>query len=218
MQKSYLTLVAGYWPRAPAQIDAPLRTDLRSRRRAHRQGRARRQGGDNRIQAAAALRRAMPRCWRPRCTPAAPIRSACMRRTAGHPVAGDQKYGDTRFNAQLAELGLTRMFLHAHSISFEWPDGLRPELQCTAAGGPPAPARGDHCSCRARARHAELRQLVTELTQAARHGDQRQADQTRRVFADDAGKQADAQGPRCGIRRRSRTAARPRCSARSRLP
>ena len=37
------------------------------------------------------------------------------------------------------------------------------------------------------------RQLVTELTQAARQRDQRQADQARRVFADDAGKQTDSQ-------------------------
>ena len=42
---------------------------------------------------------------------------------AGHPVAGDEKYGDAEFNAQLRELGLKRLFLHAHSIS--WPDPER---------------------------------------------------------------------------------------------
>jgi 23S rRNA pseudouridine955/2504/2580 synthase len=42
---------------------------------------------------------------------------------AGHPVAGDEKYGDDDFNAELKAAGLTRMFLHAHSVSFEWPDG-----------------------------------------------------------------------------------------------
>ena len=41
----------------------------------------------------------------------------------GHPVAGDAKYGDEAFNAALAALGLKRMFLHAHSLSFVWPDG-----------------------------------------------------------------------------------------------
>ncbi len=40
----------------------------------------------------------------------------------GHPVAGDAKYGDEAFNASLAALGLKRMFLHAHSLSFVWPD------------------------------------------------------------------------------------------------
>ncbi|HTC50711.1 MAG TPA: RluA family pseudouridine synthase [Steroidobacteraceae bacterium] len=41
----------------------------------------------------------------------------------GHPVAGDDKYGDQDFNARLREQGLTRMFLHAHRISFDWPNG-----------------------------------------------------------------------------------------------
>jgi len=42
---------------------------------------------------------------------------------AGHPVAGDEKYGDAAFNEELAGLGLSRMFLHAHSLSFAWPQG-----------------------------------------------------------------------------------------------
>jgi len=40
---------------------------------------------------------------------------------AGHPVAGDSRYGNPRFNEQMADRGLTRMFLHAHAISFTWP-------------------------------------------------------------------------------------------------
>ena len=35
---------------------------------------------------------------------------------AGHPVAGDKKYGDAGLNASLRERGLNRMFLHAQSI------------------------------------------------------------------------------------------------------
>jgi len=42
---------------------------------------------------------------------------------AGHPVAGDEKYGDAAFNRELVALGLKRMFLHAHSVSFAWPQG-----------------------------------------------------------------------------------------------
>jgi 23S rRNA pseudouridine955/2504/2580 synthase len=41
----------------------------------------------------------------------------------GHPVAGDVKYGDAAANAALREAGLQRMFLHAHSVSFDWPQG-----------------------------------------------------------------------------------------------
>jgi len=42
---------------------------------------------------------------------------------AGHPVAGDPKYGDAQFNDAMRRLGLTRMFLHASSLSFSWPQG-----------------------------------------------------------------------------------------------
>jgi 23S rRNA pseudouridine955/2504/2580 synthase len=38
-------------------------------------------------------------------------------------VAGDTKYGDEGFNRELRMLGLTRMFLHASSVSFTWPQG-----------------------------------------------------------------------------------------------
>jgi 23S rRNA pseudouridine955/2504/2580 synthase len=41
---------------------------------------------------------------------------------AGHPVAGDEKYGDRECNARLRSLGLRRMFLHASSVAFRWPD------------------------------------------------------------------------------------------------
>lgn len=41
---------------------------------------------------------------------------------AGHPVAGDDRYGDKDFNEYLKSFGLQRIFLHAHSLTFEWPD------------------------------------------------------------------------------------------------
>lgn len=39
----------------------------------------------------------------------------------GHPLAGDEKYGDEVFNRRMRELGLRRLFLHAHSIGFRDP-------------------------------------------------------------------------------------------------
>jgi 23S rRNA pseudouridine955/2504/2580 synthase len=42
---------------------------------------------------------------------------------AGHPVLGDDRYGDRAANSRLARMGLGRMFLHASSIAFDWPDG-----------------------------------------------------------------------------------------------
>lgn len=40
---------------------------------------------------------------------------------AGHPVAGDERYGDEEFNRAMRSLGLRRMFLHAHSLAYEDP-------------------------------------------------------------------------------------------------
>jgi 23S rRNA pseudouridine955/2504/2580 synthase len=68
---------------------------------------------------------------------------------AGHPVAGDEKYGDRASNDALKEaFGLRRMFLHAHSLSFIRPgtdepfsisaplsDELQAVLDRLAAGG-----------------------------------------------------------------------------------
>lgn len=40
----------------------------------------------------------------------------------GHPVLGDDKYGDREANKEFRRKGLKRMFLHAAAIGFEWPD------------------------------------------------------------------------------------------------
>jgi 23S rRNA pseudouridine955/2504/2580 synthase len=36
----------------------------------------------------------------------------------GHPIAGDEKYGDESFNREMKGLGLRRLFLHAQSLTF----------------------------------------------------------------------------------------------------
>jgi 23S rRNA pseudouridine955/2504/2580 synthase len=45
----------------------------------------------------------------------------------GHPVAGDQKYGDENFNDYARALGLRRMFLHAQKIAFDLPHRITVE-------------------------------------------------------------------------------------------
>jgi 23S rRNA pseudouridine955/2504/2580 synthase len=40
----------------------------------------------------------------------------------GNPIAGDPQYGDADFNARMQSKGLQRMFLHAHALSFVWPE------------------------------------------------------------------------------------------------
>ena len=36
----------------------------------------------------------------------------------GHPIAGDEKYGDEEFNREMKSKGLRRLFLHAHFLGF----------------------------------------------------------------------------------------------------
>jgi 23S rRNA pseudouridine955/2504/2580 synthase len=42
---------------------------------------------------------------------------------AGHPVLGDDKYGDFEFNRGLARQGVKRLFLHARRLAFAHPGG-----------------------------------------------------------------------------------------------
>jgi 23S rRNA pseudouridine955/2504/2580 synthase len=44
----------------------------------------------------------------------------------GHPIAGDDKYGDFEHNKQLQKMGLKRMFLHAWQLKFQHPQSGRP--------------------------------------------------------------------------------------------
>ena len=120
-EKRYLALVKGSWQLGKKRIEAPLRTDLRV-------------GGERTVKVHASGKSAISD-FRPvqafgRIASLLEV-SILTGRThqirvhaayAGHPVAGDQKYGDAEFNAQLREFGLERMFLHASSLSFVWPD------------------------------------------------------------------------------------------------
>ena len=39
----------------------------------------------------------------------------------GSPVLGDPKYGEDGANKHMREMGLRRLFLHAHQVRFRWP-------------------------------------------------------------------------------------------------
>jgi 23S rRNA pseudouridine955/2504/2580 synthase len=120
--KRYLTLVQGRWGLGAKRIDVPLHTDTRVH-------------GERKVRAGAAGKPSVSE-FRPVqfFGRIATLMEVTLRtgRThqirvhaahAGHPVAGDEKYGDGGFNRSLAALGLERMFLHAHSVSFAWPRG-----------------------------------------------------------------------------------------------
>ncbi len=124
VEKRYLVLVKGPWNLGKKTINAPLATRAR-------------QGGERVVKVAASGKESD--------TTFAPVDFFGPRATllevslgtgrthqirvhaahAGHPVAGDDKYGDREFNAEMAGLGLKRLFLHAQSLSFDWPGGGR---------------------------------------------------------------------------------------------
>jgi 23S rRNA pseudouridine955/2504/2580 synthase len=122
VEKSYLALLIGRWELGRKLIDLPLLTEARvSGERTVRVG----EGGKSartRFQlvqqfgARASLVEATIETGR---THQIRVHAAYC----GHPVAGDAKYGDAAANTLLRELGLRRMFLHAHSVSFDWPQG-----------------------------------------------------------------------------------------------
>lgn len=122
VQKGYLALVKGQWDLGKKRIDVPLNTESRM-------------GGERTVRVQAGAKAAVSLF--------SPVQSFRKRASVveveletgrthqirvhaahvGHPVAGDEKYGDKDFNARMREEGLERMFLHSHRISFDWPNG-----------------------------------------------------------------------------------------------
>ena len=136
VEKRYLTLVKGHWNLGHTKIDAPLNTEIRV-------------GGERTVKVHTSGKEAIsefkPIQWFGNQATLLEV-SLLTGRThqirvhaahAGHPVAGDEKYGDAAFNEELKAAGLDRMFLHSHSISFEWPQGAHGGLFSASA---PLPA------------------------------------------------------------------------------
>ena len=121
-EKRYLVVVKGKWELGAKRIDVPLRTDTRvSGERTVRPGVSGKTSvSDFRpVQFFGRTATLMEVTLHTGRTHQIRVHAA----HAGHPVAGDDKYGDAAFNEALRELGLKRMFLHAHSLSFSWPRG-----------------------------------------------------------------------------------------------
>jgi 23S rRNA pseudouridine955/2504/2580 synthase len=122
VQKKYLVLVLGRWELGHKHIHAQLRTDARvsgertvrvdaGGKEAHTEFRLVEQFGPQVSLIEATLHTGRTHQIR--------VHAAYC----GHPVAGDEKYGDQAANEILKQAGLRRLFLHAHSCSFEWPGG-----------------------------------------------------------------------------------------------
>jgi 23S rRNA pseudouridine955/2504/2580 synthase len=121
VDKTYLALVKGRWTLGRKTIDAPLKTNIR-------------QGGERMVKVdiegrdSASTFQPVRRLGSQATLVEVDIHTGRTHQIrvhaayAGHPVAGDQKYGDREFNAAMKAVGLRRMFLHAHRLEFTWPD------------------------------------------------------------------------------------------------
>jgi 23S rRNA pseudouridine955/2504/2580 synthase len=120
MHKTYLALVAGSWQLGTKRIDAPLATD--NRQHGERHVRVAAAGKDSvsvfkPVQFLGSLATLMEVDIPTGRTHQIRVHASF----AGHPLLGDDKYGDRERNAELRRHGLKRTFLHAQSVAFEWP-------------------------------------------------------------------------------------------------
>ena len=128
VQKNYLALVVGDWQCGDQLIDVPLLVHNRK-------------GGERHVVVSSKGKEAQTRVSLSRtygiyslllCAPLTG-RTHQIRvhlRHAGHPIVGDERYGDEAVNREARKLGLKRLFLHAQSIAF--PDASGNDLHFTA--------------------------------------------------------------------------------------
>ena len=125
IRKRYLALLAGRMPDGVMSVDAPLHVGLR-------------QGGERHVQVDPAgkpslshfrllERRGGQSYCEVRIETGRTHQIRAHARHIGHPVAGDDKYGDPEANRRLREqVGLKRLFLHAASLEFALDAGRTP--------------------------------------------------------------------------------------------
>jgi 23S rRNA pseudouridine955/2504/2580 synthase len=116
VEKNYLALVAGDWQYGEQLIDVPLQVE--NRRGGERHVIVSENG--KRAQTLVSLSRTYGIYSLLRCAPATG-RTHQIRvhlQHTGHPIVGDERYGDKDANREAKALGLRRLFLHAQSIAF----------------------------------------------------------------------------------------------------
>jgi 23S rRNA pseudouridine955/2504/2580 synthase len=117
--KKYLTGVAGTWKGGKKTVSAPLKKNVM-------------QGGERMVEVQADGKSAVSHF-----TPLQQYHQLCLMEVeletgrthqirvhaayAGHPVAGDKKYGDRQYNQWIKGKGLGRLFLHSHWLELLLP-------------------------------------------------------------------------------------------------
>jgi 23S rRNA pseudouridine955/2504/2580 synthase len=121
MHKTYLALVSGSWQLGTKRIDAPLATD--SRRQGERHVRVAEAGGKDSVSVFKPVQffGSLATLMEVDIPTGRTHQIRVHADFAGHPLLGDDKYGDRERNAEFKRHGLKRVFLHAQSIAFDWP-------------------------------------------------------------------------------------------------
>jgi 23S rRNA pseudouridine955/2504/2580 synthase len=116
VRKLYLALVAGRWSGGRHTVDVPLRKNQLA-------------GGERIVRVDPEGKQAVSvftplSCYRDATLVEVELKTGRTHQIrvhgshSGHPLAGDEKYGRREFNRAMRELGLRRMFLHAHMLEF----------------------------------------------------------------------------------------------------
>ncbi|WP_166840232.1 23S rRNA pseudouridine(955/2504/2580) synthase RluC [Rheinheimera pleomorphica] len=120
VEKKYWALVAGDWDNKVRKVTEPLKKNtLQSGERVVRVDEKEGKPSETRFRILqryqqGTLVEAFPVTGR---THQIRVHTACK----GHPIACDDKYGDNTFTAQMQQIGLNRLFLHAKTLSFMHP-------------------------------------------------------------------------------------------------
>jgi len=121
IDKRYMALVKGRWPNRGKVVDAPLqKNELQSGERVVRvslDGKA----SKTEFEVVQRFEESTLIEARPITGRTHQIRVHALHK--GHPLVGDEKYGDEDFNRQMKSAGSKRLFLHAASLSFPLPEG-----------------------------------------------------------------------------------------------
>ena len=121
VEKHYLALVRGQWQLGSKWIDVPLQTQTR-------------RSGERHVTVDSAGKKArtyfVPQTFYREATLMSVVLATGRTHQirvhaahAGHPVAGDSRYGDSEFDRRMERKRLRRLFLHAQALSFTTPSG-----------------------------------------------------------------------------------------------
>jgi len=119
VDKYYLALTQGKWPNAVKQVDAPLKKNELSS--GERIVRVQQDGKASRTYFEVVQRFSGATLVKAKLDTGRTHQIRVHTQLTGHPILGDDKYGDEEGNARLRKVGLKRLFLHAATVSFIHP-------------------------------------------------------------------------------------------------